>query len=373
VPRLRVLCLSVYPEEGPSVRHRISTYREHWRAEGIELTIKPFLTRGLFRRRRKFGPLATAYKLVVMALCSVRLLARLATVARYDVVIIHREAFPLGGAWFERAVARLNPRTIFDIDDALWLQMPLLVNQRRFFWDPERVSRTISSASAVVAGNAFLRSYAGPRNAMVAVIPTPYADLGGPPASRAAAAPIVVWIGNVGNEEYLEIVREPLQRLAARHDFVLRVIGSPEAVRLQMPGVRMEVLEWREDREREWLMQGAIGIMPLHDRDFERGKCAFKLVQYLSAGMPVVASPVGMNAEVVRHGENGFLASAPDEWFAALDQLLSDARLRDTMGNRGYEIYRERFTPQANAALWLKLFRRLCPGRLPDVATAVAR
>ena len=348
------------------MRHRICTYRRHWEAAGVELTVKPFLTRDLFRRRRNFGALAALYKTALVAFCTLRLLARLATVWRYDVVIIHREAFPLGGSWFERRIARFNPRTVLDIDDALWMPMPLTINQRRYLWDPQRVSQTIFACAAVVAGNAFLRGYAGPRNAMVKVIPTPYADLGGhaavaPPPGK---APVIVWIGNVGNEEYLELVREPLERLAREHDFVLRVIGSREASRVRMRGVKIEVLEWREERERQWLLECAIGIMPLHDREYERGKCAFKLIQYLSAGMPVVASPVGMNCEVVSPGVNGYLASTPDEWYDALSRLLRDAPLRGEMARRGYEDYRQRFTPQANARLWLEIFRRLRPGRL---------
>lgn len=346
------------------MRHRICAYRDYWRSEGYSLTLKPFLTHGLFRRRRQFGPFAAAYKVGALAFCVLRLLVRLATVSRYDVVIIHREAFPIGGAWFERMVARLNPRTVFDFDDALWLPMPLVVNQRRFLWDPERVARTIASCAAVVAGNVFLRSYAGPRNAMVAVIPTPYPDLGGPPASRAPGPPVIVWIGNVGNEEYLELVREPLERLARKHEFVLRVIGSPEASRLRMEGVNVEVLEWREDREREWLLGSSIGIMPLHDREYERGKCSFKLVQYLSAGMPVVASPIGMNTEVVKQGENGFLAANSAQWYEALDRLLGDSALRHSMGARGYSGYRRHFTPAANAQSWVGIFRRLERSRL---------
>jgi glycosyltransferase involved in cell wall biosynthesis len=136
--------------------------------------------------------------------------------------------------------------------------------------------------------------------------------------------------------------------------------------------VNVQVMEWREERERQWLLECDIGIMPLHDRDYERGKCSFKLVQYFSAGMPVVASPVGMNREVVTPGVNGFLASTPDEWYAALDRLLADATLRRQMGQRGYERYRERFTPQANAELWLDIFRRLRPGRLAAPASAAA-
>lgn len=342
------------------MRHRICTYREAWAAAGVRLEVKPFLTRELFRRRRTFGAWATLFKAAHMAFCTLRLLARLATVGRYDVVIIHREAFPLGGSWFEEAIAWLNPRTVFDIDDALWLPMPLTVDQRRFLYSPERVSRAMSSCAAVVAGNAFLRSYAGSRNALVPVIPTPYRDLGGRAATGPEAPrPVIVWIGNVGNEEYLEVVREPLERLARKHDFVLRVIGSRDAAKLRMDGVDIEVLEWREDREAEWLLGSAIGIMPLHDREYERGKCSFKLVQYFSAGMPVVASPVGMNSEVVVEGVNGFLATTPDDWYRALDRLLSDPGLRVALGRRGYQGYLERFTPKSNARRWLELFARL--------------
>jgi len=374
---LRILCLSVYPSEGPSVRHRICAHEPAWRKAGIDLVLKPFLTQALFRRRRAFGFWATLYKTAHMAFCTVRLLARLVTVPSYDIVIIHREAFPLGGAWFERFVTRQNPRTVFDIDDALWLPMPLQVDQRRLLWDSDRVSQTISACAAVVAGNAFLRAYAGPRNATVKVIPTPYGDLGGTAVGAARGRrPIVVWIGNVGNEEYLEIVRRPLERLAAEHDFVLRVIGSREARRLRIQGVNLEILEWHEDREREWLLECAIGIMPLRDREYEQGKCAFKLVQYFSAGMPVVASPVGMNNDVVAHGANGFLATSDEDWYQALGRLLTDAELRTRMGACGYETYRERFTPERTARLWLEVFRRLRPAHFaplvldPQISTA---
>jgi glycosyltransferase involved in cell wall biosynthesis len=360
---MKVLCLSVYPEEGPSMRHRICGYREAWQRAGVALTIKPFLTHELFRRRRTFGLGAAIFKAAHMAFCTVRLIMRLATVHRYDVVLVHREVFPLGGAWFEKAIARLNPSTVYDMDDALWLPMPLLVDQRRLLWDAERVAETISTCTAVVAGNAFLRDYAGPRNALVKVIPTPYRDLGGRAAvDGAGRPPTIVWIGNVGNEEYLELVREPLERLARHHDFVLRVIGSREAASVRLAGVKIEALEWRDDREAEWLLECAVGIMPLHDRDYERGKCAFKLVQYFSAGMPVVASPIGMNCEVVREGDNGFLAATPDDWYRALDRLLSDGGLRREMGASGYRTYRSRFTIEANAALWLELFARLRRG-----------
>ena len=360
---LRVLCLSFYPADGPSVRHRICNYRESWRNAGVSLTLKSFLTNALYRRRRHFGLASTIFKAATFGFCTLRLIFRLTTLHRYDVVIIHREIFPLGSAFFERLAARLNPRIVFDLDDAIWLPTPLSVNQRKLFWDANRVSDTMSACQTVVSGNAYLSAYSKKFNANVQVIPTPYLDLGGTSkvADEGGAPPIIVWIGNVGNEEYLEILRKPLEQLATEFDFILRIIGSAEASRLKMSGVQTETLVWREENEQSWLLECAIGIMPLFDREYEKGKCAFKLVQYFSAGMPVVASPVGMNAEVVEHGRNGFLATSEEEWYNALKSLLSNPDQRCQMGANGYALYQQRFTPSKNAKLWLDIFHNLCP------------
>jgi glycosyltransferase involved in cell wall biosynthesis len=358
---LRVLCLSVYPVDGPSVRHRIATYAQAWRDAGVELTLKPFLTEALYRRRRRFGVLATCYKAAAFAYCTARLLLRLRSVGRYDIVIIHREAFPLGGAFFEREVGRRNPKLVYDLDDAIWVPMPLAVDQRDRFWDAGRVADTMAASRVVVVGNDYLRAYAVRHNRRVSVVPTPYPDLGGAVARvrRGDAAPTIVWIGNVGNEEYLELLRAPLERLAGEVPFVLRIIGSPDVARVRMRGVRIEPLVWNREREGEWLLEAAIGVMPLIDRDYEKGKCAFKIVQYFSAGLPVVASPVGMNAEVVRHGENGFLARTDDDWYTSLKTLLQDETARRRMGANGYALYRERFTVERGAQAWLEILRAL--------------
>lgn len=359
---LRILCLSFYPEEGPSVRHRIVGYRKIWNDAGVTLTVWPFLTRAIFRRRRRFGSVATAYKALMLSLCTLRLMSRLPCVPSYDVVIVHREVFPVGGAFFEKLIARLNRNTVFDLDDATWMPTPLKVDQRKLLNDPDKVPDTMAACRVVVVGNKFLARYAERYCRDVMVIPTPYHDLGGGGAVD-RECPVVVWIGNVGNEAYLDILREPLQRLARRHNFVFRVIGSRDVLGMDIPGVTVEAVEWREDREAAWLLDSSIGVMPLLDREYERGKCAFKLIQYFSAGLPVVASPVGMNIDIVLPGENGFLASGGEEWFAALDSLLGDRAGRCRMGHRSYRMYRQAYTPDENGRKWLAVFRRLADRR----------
>lgn len=357
-PTCRVLCLSVYPGEGPSVRHRILTYRAPLARHGVTLSLRALLTHGLYRRRRQFGRLATLYKLVAFAFCTLRLALRLLTVARYDAVIIHREAYPIGPPWFERAVQRLARRCFFDVDDAIWEPMPLKVDQRGRLQFPQRFDHIMRGSSAVVVGNEYLAEYARPLNQRVTVIPTPYRDLGGPDARPARNdTPVIVWIGNVGNEEYLDLLRAPLTRIAAEQDFVFRIIGSPAVRDFTIDGVSIDARVWSEEDEAALLLGADIGVMPLLDRSYERGKCAFKLVQYFSAGLAVMASPVGMNREVVVHGSNGFLAADEQAWYAGLSELLANKERREAFARAGYRTYRERFTPEVNAGSWLALLQ----------------
>ena len=359
LPRLRVLSLSFYPAEGPSVRHRIGIYASRWHAAGIDLTLKSFMTQALYRRRRRFGIYAALYKAAQVLFGAIRMLVRLLRLRDYDIVIIHREIFPLGGALFETLVARRAARLIYDFDDALWLPMPLSINQRGQHWDPNRFAQMIKSATAVVAGNQYLGDYAAAQGAHVHIIPTPYHDLhAGALANQVTGVhPIIVWIGNVGNDEYLEIVRRPLERLAQEWVFTVRIIGNENVSAFRIAGVDIDGREWQDDREVPWLLECAIGIMPLFDRDYERGKCGFKIIQYFSAGMPVVASPVGINAEIIDHDHNGFLASTEDEWYAALKCLLTDPDRRRRMGAAAYTRFRERFTIEDNANAWIAVMR----------------
>lgn len=354
--RIRVVCFSPYPEEGPSVRHRITAYRELWARSGVSLTLWPFMTRRFFGIRRQFGRLRTAEKLAQFAFCTLRLLVRLPLAVRYDWVIIHRELFPLGGAVLERVLKRFNGNIAFDFDDAIWHPPSNEVNQRKFLWSDRRVADTLSLSQVAVPGNEYLADYARQYAARVQIIPTSYDDLGGRQAGS-NVKPVVVWIGNLGNAFYLRELLPVLEELSAGRAFTLRLIGGEDIETIRSERVDIEYCRWSASRERAWLCESDIGIMPLVSKGYEQGKCAFKVVQYFSAGLPVVASPVGMNRDVIVEGENGFLAEGRAGWHSALERLLSDASLRVRMGERGRQTYLERFTREENARLWQELLR----------------
>lgn len=333
-------------------------YEKYWEEQGYHLKHKGFLTRRLYLNRRRMGALATLYKAIVVSFCLARLVLRLLFVRKKDIVIIHREICPIGNGRFERWLARSNPNTIFELDDAVWLPMPLKIDQRKLFFADNNVASIMSECAAVVAGNEYIAEYSRKHNKTVAVVPTPYPDIGGQLSSKeVTTAPIIVWIGNVGNDEYLNLLREPLKRLAKVHDFVFRLIGSTESQDLTLDGVNLEFLAWNLESEAKWLKESSIGVMPLFDREYEKGKCSFKLIQYASAGLPLVASPVGMNTEVVSPGINGYLPNSEDEWFDALDLLLKDSEHYRSMAEKSYSMYQQRFSPDKTAKQWVDFLR----------------
>lgn len=355
---LRVLCFSPYPVQGASVRHRICAFEALWLQQSIELTLHPFMSRALFEGRRRFGAMATLRKSVQFALCSARLLLRIPTAARYDAIIIHREAFPLGGAFVERWIASVNPRIIFDVDDAIWNPPSNPINQRRWLWSSRRVPDILRLSKVVVVGSTALSEYARQFNSQVVVVPTTYTDLGEPPQRAASEGPpILLWIGNWGNASYMAPILPVLEELSARYPFRLRVVGGPDVRELRSARFPIEYCTWSEAEEAHWLTTSDVGLMPLVDGPYERGKCAFKLIQYFAAGLPVVASPVGMNTEVVEHGTNGYLASEPAQWSSALEALLADPERRRTLGEHGRATFLERFTRAEHADRWSQILR----------------
>jgi glycosyltransferase involved in cell wall biosynthesis len=358
---MRVACFSPYPAEGPSVRHRILKFADIWHEQGIDLTLYAFMTSRFYAIRRRFGVLATLEKLFWMALCTVRTLVRALGAGRFDAVIIHREAYPVGPAWVERLICRLARVTFLDLDDATWAPPSDAIDQRRGLSSADKVPDTMRSVDCVVGGNATIAEYARRHNDRVEILPTSFEDLGPVAPRDGEAPPVIVWIGNLGNAKYFSLVQGVFEQLARRHRFVLRIIGGEDARQLRFDGVQVDFHHWSAATERELLTSSDIGVMPVFDAPYERGKCAFKIIQYWSAGLPVVASPVGMNADIVAPGQNGYLASAPEEWVRELDRLLASAALRRQLGDGGRQLFLTRFERRVCAERWLELL-----GNKPD-------
>ena len=175
----------------------------------------------------------------------------------------------------------------------------------------------MAAAEAVIAGNEYIAAYArqcGARRVMVqptVVDPLRYQLRSGKPPTPFR----VVWIGSPMNSGYLDMVREPLQRLASDGPLEILLVGAAPGA---LDGLPVRRCDWTEAGEAAAIAEGSVGIMPLPDRPWERGKCGYKLIQYMACGLPVVASPVGGNAQLVEPDRNGLLAATPDDWYSGL-------------------------------------------------------
>lgn len=351
-----MLVLTKYGRLGASSRMRSLQYLSWFDEADMQITVQPLLSDRFLSDRYQQGTygvrsLVSAYTLRLRALIARR---------QFDVLWIEKEALPWCPLWLELAMLRGVPY-ILDYDDAIFHNY----DQHTYSWVRRlfgrRLDGLMAQATLVVAGNSYLAQRARDAGApWVEVVPT-VIDLVRYPKPQTLVDPLIdvplpriAWIGSPSTVRYLQLIREPLQKLAALQPFVLRVIGGGA---VDMPGVQVEVLPWTEATEVENISACQVGVMPLQDSFWERGKCGYKLIQYMACGLPVVASGVGVNSEIVRHGENGFVANTADEWVTALGKLLQSSFLRRQMGVAGQHRVEEEYCIQKTGPRTAQLLR----------------
>lgn len=339
---LSVLLLCRYERLGASSRLRFLDYLPALAQRGLQVTAAPFFDdaylTAYYAGRRDVTAILRAYG---------RRLAVLPQLRRYDLIWIEKEMLPwLPGGW-ERRLLGATPYVV-DFDDAwaLRYQTHRLAMARRLLGDKWRA--LLPGAALVLCGSAALEEWARQEGALrTALIPT-VIDLERYPPRPSPCNDVLTigWIGTRSTLPHLALAGEALAQACAGGRARLRLIANQT---LDLPGVPVEFVPWREDQEAALLSGVDVGIMPLPDAPWERGKCAYKLIQYMAAGRPVVASPVGANAEVVVDGQTGFLATTTSEWISALTALRDDTGLRGAMGAAGRQRIEQRYCLQVQA------------------------
>ena len=289
----------------------------------------------------------------------VRRLFLLFFVPTYDFVFVHREAAPIGPPVFEWFIAKvLGKKIIYDFDDAIWLANTSEANKMAagVKWH-HKVTNICRWAYKNSCGNTYLANYARQFNPVVVVNPTTIDTiyLHNQVRDQTSSGRLVIgWTGTHSTLKYLDQVVPVLAKLEAEGlDFEFRVISNQSPI-LSLRSLIF--LPWNKDTEITDLLGFHIGLMPLEDDLWAKGKCAFKALQYMALGIPALVSPVGMNTEVVQHGQNGFICATPVDWEASLRQLLGDAGLRQRLGQAARETVEQRYSVRANTANFLALF-----------------
>lgn len=329
----RVLTTAAQGPQGPSYRLRCSALAAPLALHGVELVDAPLLTAAESSELRGANLVRTARTI----LAARRRLRRLSDQERgaAGTVVIQRQADFLPSLSLERRLAR-DRRLIFDVDDAIWLDAsraagghPLAFLKRsasKARWLAER-------ANHVVTGNELLATYLARYNDSVSVVPTLIdTDAPVPPPACEGDECVLGWIGSPSTAPFLETIAPAIERVSRETGRALRliVVGGPVPA---VNGVAVEAIEWSEGAEYDVLGRMHIGLMPLPDTPWNRGKCAFKALRYMSAGVPTVADDVGVNAKTI--GDGGLVVGSSDGWVSALTELIESPKARRAMGESG--------------------------------------
>lgn len=361
-----ILFLVPYPPgQAPSQRFRFEQYLEALAAAGHTYKVAAFLSPATWAILYKPGQ--TLAKVLGIVASFGRRLALLARVPAYDFIFIHREVAPIGPPVLEWLIAKvLHKRIIYDFDDAIWLKDPAgeagIIGQLK--WQ-QKVSSLCRWAWKNSCGNAYLRDYARQFNPAALINPTTLDTdhLHNQVRNQREPGRLVIgWTGTHTTLRHLDLVWPVLRRLEAKgYEFEFCVIANHPPVDPGLRGFRFR--PWQKATEITDLLTFHVGLMPLVDDPWARGKCAFKALQYMALGIPALVSPVGMNTEVVADGQNGFVCNEPAQWEAALRRLLAEPSLRADLGAAARRTIVERYSVRANTPNFLSLFDDSQPAR----------
>ena len=351
VSGMRIAALTKYDREAASTRQRILQYTPSLAERGIELRHYPLLDDAYVRS------LATGEKWSRTALLRsyAGRLTKLMKGLTCDLIWVHLELFPYLPAAFEKLVFRSGVPVVYDCDDALFLRYNNSRNPAVRALLSGKIEQLMSKAAAVTCGNSFLQDYAAAFCPNARLFPTVLdTNIYKPTAPDFSEAAVIGWIGSPSTWENVQPLLPVLQRLCAERGLTFRAVGAghkAEADRFD----GMQLVPWREETEVAEVQGFDIGIMPLIDHPWQRGKSGYKLIQYMACGIPAVGSPVGANSSILVE-DCGILASSAEQWRAALLRLLAEADLRRDMGEAGRKRAVEHYSLSAYAQPLSELF-----------------
>lgn len=336
------------PDRSPGQRYRLEQFLPAFEKAGLEVTYSWVLddtdAATFYGSGDLLGKARVALRATARRLASLRHL-----VPAPDVVLVYREALFIGGPWAEW-LASLRAPVVFDFDDAIWIHAVSEANRRfAFLKNVSKIPRVVRLAHTVIAGNDYLADWARAHNPNVHLVPTCVdTERWRPGAPRPTDRPVTIgWSGSASTVAHLRLALPALERVKARFgDRVrFRVMGDA-SFRHEPLGLVGEA--WRPDAEIPFLQDLDVGLMPLPDDEWSKGKCGLKALTSMACGAAIVMSPVGVNPQIAQDGVSGFLPRSEDEWVAALSRLIEEPELRRRMALAG----RERVVEAYSVARW---------------------
>lgn len=340
---MRVLGLCSYPIEAAATRFRMYQYVELLAEKGIDLTVSPFLNSESFSNFYSKKNIVYLSKGIIPAILKRSL--NLLDIKEFDIIWVQREAMFFGPAIFENLYRIIGNRPlVLDLDDATYLPYisPTFGRLGSLFKFFGKTDNLIKHSSAVICGNEFIAQYVRNKGVKAVIVPTVVnTEVFHPVKKTQNNIPVIGWIGTHSTFPFLEIIFPAIQRLAQKHQFKLKIIGSGKE-KVELKNVEIENLQWNLQREVSDFQSLDIGLYPIYatgsfSEDWILGKSGFKAIQYMACGIPFVMSPVGVCSKMGEPNITHFNAQTGEDWFNSLDTLLSDSLLRTEMGAKGRE------------------------------------
>lgn len=344
---MKLLCLCPYPEVGASSRYRVYQYRDKLSNLGIELRLDSELTEAAYRDKFKNHKLSALIIATVMQ-SFIRRLFRIRYTDKSTLIMIHRKVNSRNHRLLDRIILPKNRNYVFDMDDAVFTEYP--------------IDHLLKRCAAVTVGNRYLADYverAAP-GVPVTIIPTTVDTSVWTVAEQSAGGALVVgWIGTGSTfRRYLQPVLTDLVRVSREHGAEFRVIAGLD-VKEATEAAGAVFVPWSLETEVREVQAFDIGVMPLHDDEYVRGKCAFKLIQYGAVGIPSVGTDIGANGEVVQNGVTGYLTASAADMVSQVGALLQDAPLRERMGRAARQVIEQKFSLESQVPVLADVFRRV--------------
>lgn len=343
--RLLAIVPSMY-DTSPGQRYRIEQWEPLLRPRGVEITYEPFENEDLHGLLYQTGNMSQ--KLAHVARRFAHRFSAITSARLYDAVYVFREAALLGPPIFEWLIKRARIPMVFDFDDAIFVSYRSPSNGYLSYLKFAAKTKTICRlASHVMVGNPYLADYARQFNPHVTIIPTTIdTQKYEVRRDKPADLPVIGWTGSFSTVQHLDTLAGTLQKLAQHERFRLRVIGTPE---YHLKGVEVEAIPWRSETEVDDLRKIDVGIMPLPNDAWSKGKCGLKALQFMALGIPTICSPVGVNTDIIQDNKNGFIADTQEEWIKKMRLLLRSLELRERLGLAGRATVEQRYSAIAHA------------------------
>ena len=360
--------LVVFFTEGkhvPARRFRVEHFLGLLKKEGVRCLELPSWPSKYFNVSSSSRALSVALFTVLSLVKALVRILQLPAVLFADAVFIQRELLPYNIVFLERFVHLLNKNIVFDFDDSIFLYKEEISSPiGRYITRKDTVAETIRMSREVICGNGYLAEYAEKYNKNVTIIPTVLDTDKYVPKTQAAGTNgcfVIGWMGTSGNLKYLLSLGWVFKKIRKKHpEAILRIVTERFLFQEEFSdAIPTEFRKWSAENEVSDLQSFDLGLMPLADDKWTRGKCGFKILQYMATGVPVVASAVGANNEIVQDGVSGFLAKGDAEWEEKMSKIIrNDSGIADLFSEKGRERVVDRYSIKAVFLIWSGVIRR---------------